>query len=70
MSGEDDIQFDSCFLELKGDTKIDSAFFQPWVCCAGKYNLQVQLNKQPLAEESDIYFGIKVKMTRAKAMLV
>ena len=53
---EDDIQFDSRFLELKGDTKKSEAFFQKGYVEPGKYNLQVQLNKQPLAEEYDIYW--------------
>ncbi|WP_275548838.1 FimD/PapC N-terminal domain-containing protein, partial [Escherichia coli] len=47
---EDDIQFDSRFLELKGDTKIDlKRFSSQGYVEPGKYNLQVQLNKQPLA---------------------
>ncbi len=54
---EDDIQFDSRFLELKGDTKIDlKRFSSQGYVEPGKYNLQVQLNKQPLAEEYDIYW--------------
>ncbi|SQS50005.1 fimbrial outer membrane usher protein StfC [Escherichia coli] len=54
---EDDIQFDSRFLELKGDTKIDlKRFSSQGYVEPGKYNLQVQLNKQPLAEEHDIYW--------------
>ncbi len=54
---EDDIQFDSRFLELKGDTKIDlKRFSSRGYVEPGKYNLQVQLNKQPLAEEYDIYW--------------
>lgn len=50
---EDDIQFDSRFLELKGDTKIDlKRFSSQGYVEPGKYNLQVQLNKQPLAEDN------------------
>ncbi|HAO9129025.1 TPA: fimbrial biogenesis outer membrane usher protein [Escherichia coli] len=54
---EDEIQFDSRFLELKGDTKIDlKRFSSQGYVEPGKYNLQVQLNKQPLTEEYDIYW--------------
>ncbi len=43
---EDDIQFDSRFLELKGDTKIDlKRFSSQGYVEPGKYNLQVQLRK-------------------------
>lgn len=55
---EDDIQFDSRFLELKGDTKIDlKRFSSQGYVEPGKYNLQVQLNKQPLAEIGTIRTG-------------
>lgn len=54
---EDEIQFDSRFLELKDDTKIDlKRFSSQGDVEPGKYNLQVQLNKQPLGEEHDIYW--------------
>ncbi|EFE5324542.1 fimbria/pilus outer membrane usher protein [Escherichia coli] len=54
---ENEIQFDSRFLELKGDTKIDlKRFSSQGYVEPGKYNLQVQLNKQPLTEEYDIYW--------------
>ncbi|MFP1497766.1 hypothetical protein ACLB1Q_32170 [Escherichia coli] len=39
---EDEIQFDSRFLELKGDTKIDLKRFSSQGYVAGKYNLQVE----------------------------
>ncbi|SPE59311.1 putative fimbrial outer membrane usher protein StfC [Escherichia coli] len=55
---EADIQFDSRFLALKGDTKIDlKRFYSQGYVEPGKYNLQVQRNKQPLAEEYDIYWN-------------
>ncbi|EEX2832973.1 fimbrial biogenesis outer membrane usher protein [Escherichia albertii] len=53
----DDIQFDSRFLELKGDTKIDlKRFSNQGYVEPGKYNLQVQVNKQPLPDEYDIFW--------------
>lgn len=53
----DDIQFDSRFLELKGDTKTDlKRFSRQGYVEPGKYNLQVQVNKQPLPDEYDIFW--------------
>nr|WP_248783507.1 FimD/PapC N-terminal domain-containing protein [Escherichia coli] len=49
---EDDIQFDSRFLELKGDTKIDlKRFSSQGYVEPGKYNLQVQLRKVRISGE-------------------
>ncbi|HIB2410649.1 TPA: outer membrane usher protein, partial [Escherichia coli] len=54
---DDDIQFDSRFLELKGDTKIDlKRFSSQGYVEPGKYNLTVQVNKQPLPDEYDIFW--------------
>ncbi|EHK7396853.1 PapC/FimD family outer membrane usher protein, partial [Escherichia coli] len=54
---DDDIQFDSRFLELKGDTKIDlKRFSSQGYVEPGKYNLQVQVNKQPLPDDHDIFW--------------
>ena len=54
---DEDIQFDSRFLELKGDTKIDlKRFSSQGYVEPGRYNLQVQVNKQPLPDEYDIYW--------------
>ncbi len=54
---DEDIQFDSRFLELKGDTKIDlKRFSSQGYVEPGKYNLQIQVNKQPLPDEYDIYW--------------
>ncbi|WP_306300890.1 FimD/PapC N-terminal domain-containing protein, partial [Escherichia coli] len=45
---DEDIQFDSRFLELKGDTKIDlKRFSSQGYVEPGKYSLQVEVNKQP-----------------------
>lgn len=53
---DEDIQFDSRFLELKGDTKIDlKRFSSQGYVEPGKYSLQVEVNKQPLPGEYDIY---------------
>ncbi|XPE65024.1 FimD/PapC N-terminal domain-containing protein [Shigella flexneri] len=63
------MQFDSRFLELKGDTKIDLKHFSSeGYVEPGKYNLQVQLNKQPLAEKYEST-GMLVKMTQQKLCL-
>lgn len=52
---DDSIQFDPRFLELKGDTKIDlGKFSKKGYVDAGKYNLRVFINKQPLSDEYDI----------------
>src|SRR5699024_228543 len=54
---DEDIQFDSRFLELKGDTKIDlKRFSSQGYGEPGKYSLQVEVNKQPLPGEYDIYW--------------
>ncbi|MCH5359836.1 fimbrial biogenesis outer membrane usher protein [Escherichia fergusonii] len=54
---DEDIQFDSRFLELKGDTKIDlKRFSSQGYVEPGKYSLQVEVNKQPLTGEYDIYW--------------
>ncbi len=54
---DEDIQFDSRFLELKGDTKIDlKRFSSQGYVEPGKYSLQVEVNKQPLPGEYDIYW--------------
>ncbi|MBV2467115.1 fimbria/pilus outer membrane usher protein, partial [Escherichia coli] len=54
---DDDIQFDSRFLELKGDTKIDlKRFSSQGYVEPGKYNLTVQVNKQPLPDDHDIFW--------------
>ncbi len=49
---EDEIQFDSRFLELKDDTKIDlKRFSSQGYVEPGKYNLQVQLRKVRISGE-------------------
>lgn len=54
---DDTIQFESRFLELKGDTKIDlNRFSKKGYIEAGKYNLHVQINKQPLPDVYDIFW--------------
>lgn len=54
---DDAIQFESRFLDLKDETKIDlGRFTQKGYVEPGKYNLQVRVNKQPLPDEYDIYW--------------
>ena len=56
-NAEEAVEFNTQFLDVKGGTKIDlGKFSHKGYVLPGNYNLQVVVNKYPLAEENDIHW--------------